>query len=90
MGIFRFFRHLIFWPVFFLSIIPFSVAYAVPQSGLTATVYDNWTGQYNAYNNAPPLPPTTPVCLETTYPSLNVNFDSGPVCGIYEIGRAHV
>jgi len=57
---------------------------ATTESGLTATVYDNYTGQYNQYNNAPPLPPTTPICLTTVYDSLDVNFDANPVCDIYD------
>ena len=54
------------------------------NDGLAVTVYDNWTGQGNRYNNAPPIPPTTPVCYEGIYPALDINFDSSPVCGIYD------
>jgi len=74
-------------PIFVLSVV--SSAFptktsATVEAGLNVTVYDNWTGQGNAYNNAPPIPPTTPVCLETTAPNINWNFDQIPVCGIYE------
>lgn len=74
-------------PVFALSVV--SSAFpaktnATVEAGLNVTVYDNWTGQGNAYNNAPPIPPTTPVCLETTAPNINWDFDQVPVCGIYE------
>jgi uncharacterized membrane protein YgcG len=60
---------------------PTSVKASV-QNGLKMTVYDNWTGQGNAYNNAPPIPPTTPVCLETTASNIDWQFDQNPVCGI--------
>jgi hypothetical protein len=60
---------------------PTSVKASV-QNGLKVTVYDNWTGQRNAYNNAPPIPPTTPVCLETTANNIDWQFDQNPVCGI--------
>jgi hypothetical protein len=74
-------------PVFVLSVISSafpSVSSATIQTGLAVTIYDNWTGQGNAYNNAPPIPPTTPVCLETTAPNIDWQFDQVPVCGLYD------
>ena len=74
-------------PVFALSVV--SSAFptktsATIEAGLAVTIYDNWTGQGNAYNNAPPIPPTTPVCLETTAPNIDWIFDQVPVCGLYD------
>ena len=57
---------------------------AVAEPGLNITVYDNWTGLNNYYNNAPPIPPVTPVCSTTTWISLNKNFNSTPVCNLYD------
>jgi hypothetical protein len=57
---------------------------AVSEPGLNITVYDNWTGLNNYYNNAPPIPPITPVCSTTTWLSLNKNFNSTPVCNLYD------
>jgi len=53
-------------------------------SGLNVTVYDNWTGFDNEYNNAPPIPPITPICLETTWNRLIWDFQSDPVCDLYD------
>jgi biopolymer transport protein ExbD len=77
-----------------IRLLPFAIAFvamfmpievsASIQTGLRATVYDNYTGQYNQFNSAPPLPPTTPICLETSYPNLYVDFDASPVCNIWD------
>jgi hypothetical protein len=68
----------------FLAYHSSSPAKAENQSGLTMTVYDNYTGQYNRYNNAPPIPPTTPICLTETVSNLYRSFDAYPVCNIYD------
>lgn len=54
------------------------------NNGLTATIYDNFTDQYNQFNDSPPLPPTTPACAQTTYSNLEVYFDYFPVCDIWD------
>lgn len=54
------------------------------NDGLTATIYDNSTGQYNQFNDAPPLPPTTQECAQVSYSNLDVNFDANPVCDIWD------
>lgn len=52
---------------------------ATNQEGLTVTVYNN-----RGYNNAPPLPPTTPVAGTTTLFGISQNFDQQPLFGMYE------
>lgn len=51
--------------------------------GLTVTVYDNST-PWNEYNNAPPLPPTTPVAGITTASRIEDYFDQTPLFGLQE------
>jgi hypothetical protein len=80
------FRHggLIYIPVAILGFFAPTNAKAEVQYGLSVTFWDNYTGQNGQFNNAPPIPPTTPICLETTYFSLVHNFSNTPVCGIYD------
>jgi hypothetical protein len=63
---------------------PFSGrAQASLQYGISVTAYDNYS-PFNAYNNAPPLPPTTPVAGTATWSQINQNFDAEPQFGLYE------
>ena len=59
-------------------------AEASVQSGLKMTVYDNYTNQNNFFNGSPPVPPETPVCLETIVEKISNDFDSNPVCGLWD------
>ena len=79
----RFFRSLIILPAFGFALYPIQ-AKAEPVPGVKITVYDNFTGYQNFYNNAPPIPPTSRICLETIYAKLAHNFDTNPVCNIYD------
>jgi hypothetical protein len=80
------FRHggLIYTPIAILAFFAPVTAHADVQQGLSVTVWDNFTGQQGQFNNAPPIPPTTSICLETTWSNLIYNFDNNPVCGIYD------
>lgn len=50
---------------------------------VTVTIYDNSTAD-NLYNNAPPLPPTTPIAGQTTQQTIDNNFDQQPLYNLYE------
>ena len=52
---------------------------ATPNPGVTVTVYNNL-----GYNNAPPLPPTTPVVGTTQVVQVDQNFDAEPLFNMYE------
>ena len=80
------FRHggLIYTPIAILAFFAPVTAHADVQQGLSVTVWDNYTGQQGQFNNAPPIPPTTSICLETTWSNLIYNFGNNPVCGIYD------
>jgi hypothetical protein len=80
------FRHggLIYTPIAILAFFAPVTAHADVQQGLSVTVWDNFTGQQGQFNNAPPIPPTTSICLETTWSNLIYNFNNNPVCGIYD------
>lgn len=47
--------------------------------GLTVTVYNNL-----GFNNAPPVPPTSPVAGITMVSGINQSFDQSPFFGLYE------
>lgn len=49
--------------------------------GVSVSVWDNNTG-FNDYNNAPPLPSTTPLAGQYTATEINSNFDAQPVFGL--------
>lgn len=51
--------------------------------GVSVSVWDNNTG-FNDYNNAPPLPPTTPLAGQYIATEINSNFDAQPVFNLYE------
>lgn len=51
--------------------------------GVSVSVWDNNTG-FNDYNNAPPLPPTTPLAGDYTATEINSNFDAQPVFNLYD------
>lgn len=80
------FRHggLIYTPIAILAFFAPATAHADIQQGLSVTVWDNYTGHQGQFNNAPPIPPTTSICLETTWSNLIYNFNNNPVCGIYD------
>lgn len=76
----RWLRLLVYLPAFTMAMWG-GIAWADTQQGLAYTVYDNWTGQGNAYNAAPPLPPTTPVVGSGTVAAINHNWASGAILG---------
>jgi len=51
--------------------------------GLQAYFYDNQTA-YNLYNNAPPIPPTTPLVFSIPVATVDQDFDLYPMPGLYE------
>jgi hypothetical protein len=53
------------------------------QQGILATVYDNWTWD-NLYNNAPPVPPVTPVVGTYVVDRIAQYLDWQPVFGLYD------
>jgi hypothetical protein len=77
------------WVLFFSVIIPFiatSVAASVDSSnlsGVNVTVYDNYS-PFNEYNNAPPVPPTTPVAGSLVQSTIQNNFDYAPLFNLYD------
>lgn len=75
-------RWIIFAPVAILSIFA-SPASAQVTSGVSATFYDNWTPN-NIYNNAPPIPPTSPIAGTEILPSIDQNYDQSPQFNLYE------
>ena len=50
--------------------------------GLQAYFYDNFTGQNNLYNNAPPIPPTTPMVASIPVATVDQDFDLYPLGGV--------
>lgn len=50
--------------------------------GLQAYFYDNFTGQDNLYNNAPPIPPTTPMVASIPVATVDQDFDLYPLGGV--------
>jgi hypothetical protein len=51
--------------------------------GLQAYFYDNQTSD-NLYNNAPPIPPTTPLVFSIPVATVDQDFDLYPMPGLYE------
>ncbi len=51
--------------------------------GLQAYFYDNQTVD-NLYNNAPPIPPDTPMVFSISVATVDQDFDSNPMSGLYE------
>ena len=51
--------------------------------GLSVTVYNNNT-YWNQYNNAPPVPPTTPIAGVTEVSKIDQSFDAEPLFGMYD------
>jgi hypothetical protein len=51
--------------------------------GLQAYFYDNQTVD-NLYNDAPPIPPSTPMVLSIPVATVDQDFDSNPMPGLYE------
>jgi len=52
---------------------------ATPNPGITVTVFNN-----RGFNNAPPLPPTTPIVGTTQVAQVDQNFDRQPLFNMYE------
>lgn len=74
-------RAVIFAPVAALSLC--STQAKADNNGVVVTVYDNSTPD-NAYNNAPPLPPVTPIAGTTVLPTVEHYFDQEPLYGLYD------
>jgi hypothetical protein len=59
----------------------------IPQAsanmGLQAYFYDNQTAD-NLYNDAPPIPPDTPMVASVPVATVDWNFDENPMPGLYE------
>jgi hypothetical protein len=51
-------------------------AQAQANTGLQVTIWDNYTGQYNRFNDAPPIPPTTNIVASFIAPVVDYDFDS--------------
>ena len=70
----------------FLLLIGTSLLF-IPQAqastGLQAYFYDNQTVD-NLYNNAPPVPPDTPLVFSASVATVDQDFDINPVSGLYE------
>jgi len=56
---------------------------AQANMGLQAYFYDN-QNIYNSYNNAPPIPPDTPMVFSIPVATVDQDFDSYPMPGLYE------
>jgi hypothetical protein len=70
----------------FLLLIGTSLLF-IPQAqanmGLQAYFYDNQTAD-NLYNDAPPIPPSTPMVFSIPVATVDQDFDSNPMPGLYE------
>jgi hypothetical protein len=77
------------WILLLTIFAPFIVSTALADNGsnssngISVTVYDNNTPN-NLYNNAPPLPPTTPVAGTLTQAQVANNFDAQPLFNLYD------
>lgn len=77
------------WILLLTIFAPFIVSTALasestlPLNGVNVTVYDNNT-PFNEYNNAPPVPPTTPIAGTFIQPNIENYFDCCPVFNLYE------
>ena len=71
-------RWLIALPAVFLAFFP-NTAHADPAPGLTYELYDNWTDQGNAFNDAPPIPPTTPLVDSGIVAGINFDWGGGNI-----------
>jgi hypothetical protein len=65
------------------------VSFLFPSSasanmGLQAYFYDNQTGQDNLYNNAPPIPPDTPLVFSIPVATVDQDFDLYPMPGLID------
>jgi len=56
---------------------------AQANMGLQAYFYNNQTAD-NQYNNAPPIPPTTPLAFSIPVATVDQDFDLYPMSGLYE------
>ena len=56
---------------------------AQANTGLQAYFYDNYT-QDNLYNDAPPIPPDTPMVINIAVATVDQDFDASPVAELYE------
>jgi hypothetical protein len=74
-------RWLVFLPAAILALYSTTVEAQEQPTGVLVTVYDNWT-QWNQYNNAPPLPPTTRIAGMVTQQQVLNNFDAQPLFGL--------
>lgn len=71
-------------PIFIITISsPFISGANAVENGVTVTFYDNNTPE-GLYNNAPPLPPTTPVAGTLTQSQVLNYFDQEPLFRLYE------
>lgn len=76
-------KWLIFVPVALFAFTASPLGALEASTGLAVTVFDNYTPD-NFYNNAPPLPPTTPIACTTSATNLEHYFDEAPLCGLTE------
>ena len=76
-------RWLVFLPAAILALYSTTVEAQEPPTGVLVTVYDNWT-QWNEYNNAPPLPPTTRIAGIVTQEQVVNNFDAQPLFDLWD------
>lgn len=58
-------------------------ARAEVTSGITVSVYSNWT-EWNEYNDSPPIPPSTPLVGQFLSTRIEQNFDQYPAFGLWD------